>query len=191
MLGLSRQGLGCDACGYYCHSTCASQAPPCPAPPDLLCTALGVHPETGTGTAYEGFLSVSWGQRGRDGCGWLWPGGPSHACLPQVPRPSGVRRGWQRVFAALSDSRLLLFDAPDPRPSPACGALLQALDLRWVLGNEWHETRDRWVGGEPPVAVRPLTCSMNPPGIPSSQPPLSWPPMLSTPSPRTYHASSG
>uniref|UniRef100_A0A5F4W257 non-specific serine/threonine protein kinase n=1 Tax=Callithrix jacchus TaxID=9483 RepID=A0A5F4W257_CALJA len=104
MLGLGRQGLGCDACGYFCHATCAPQAPPCPVPPDLLRTALGVHPETGTGTAYEGFLSV--------------------------PRPSGVRRGWQRVFAALSDSRLLLFDAPDPRLSPTSGALLQALDLR-------------------------------------------------------------
>nr|ACH92555.1 CDC42 binding protein kinase gamma (predicted) [Otolemur garnettii] len=104
MLGLGRQGLGCDVCGYFCHSTCAAKAPPCPVPPDLLHTALGVHPETGTGTAYEGFLSV--------------------------PRPSGVRRGWQRVFAALSDSRLLLFDAPDPRLSPASGALLQALDLR-------------------------------------------------------------
>ncbi|XP_020020576.2 serine/threonine-protein kinase MRCK gamma isoform X1 [Castor canadensis] len=104
MLGLGRQGLGCDACGYLCHSACAPQAPPCPVPPDLLRTALGVHPETGTGTAYEGFLSV--------------------------PRPSGVRRGWQRVYAALSDSRLLLFDAPDPRASPASGALLQALDLR-------------------------------------------------------------
>uniref|UniRef100_A0A452TQF9 Serine/threonine-protein kinase MRCK gamma n=1 Tax=Ursus maritimus TaxID=29073 RepID=A0A452TQF9_URSMA len=104
MLGLGRQGLGCDACGYFCHSACAPQAPPCPVPPDHLRTALGVHPETGTGTAYEGFLSV--------------------------PRPPGVRRGWQRVFAALSDSRLLLFDAPDPRLSPASGALLQALDLR-------------------------------------------------------------
>ncbi|KAM5248465.1 serine/threonine-protein kinase MRCK gamma [Ctenodactylus gundi] len=104
MLGLGRQGLGCDACGYFCHSGCAPQAPPCPVPPDLLRTALGVHPETGTGTAFEGFLSV--------------------------PRPSGVRRGWQRVYAALSDSRLLLFDAPDPRVSPASGALLQALDLR-------------------------------------------------------------
>nr|XP_005577416.2 serine/threonine-protein kinase MRCK gamma isoform X1 [Macaca fascicularis] len=104
MLGLGRQGLGCDACGYFCHTTCAPQAPPCPVSPDLLRTALGVHPETGTGTAYEGFLSV--------------------------PRPSGVRRGWQRVFAALSDSRLLLFDAPDPRLSPPSGALLQVLDLR-------------------------------------------------------------
>uniref|UniRef100_A0A8C9KZT6 non-specific serine/threonine protein kinase n=1 Tax=Panthera tigris altaica TaxID=74533 RepID=A0A8C9KZT6_PANTA len=30
MLGLGRQGLGCDACGYFCHSACAPQAPPCP-----------------------------------------------------------------------------------------------------------------------------------------------------------------
>ncbi|XP_051001922.1 serine/threonine-protein kinase MRCK gamma [Acomys russatus] len=104
MLGLGRQGLGCDTCGYFCHSACAPQAPPCPVPPEQLRTALGVHPETGTGTAYEGFLSV--------------------------PRPSGVRRGWQRVYAALSDSRLLLFDAPDPRGSLASGVLLQALDLR-------------------------------------------------------------
>ncbi|XP_052047648.1 serine/threonine-protein kinase MRCK gamma isoform X2 [Apodemus sylvaticus] len=104
MLGLGRQGLGCDTCGYFCHSACVAQAPPCPVPPELLRTALGVHPETGTGTAYEGFLSV--------------------------PRPSGVRRGWQRVYAALSDSRLLLFDAPDPRGSLASGVLLQALDLR-------------------------------------------------------------
>lgn len=69
-------------------------------------------------------------------------------CLPfpQVPRPSGVRRGWQRVFAALSDSRLLLFDAPDPRLSPASGALLQALDLRWVPGS--GRGRGMRVGGE-------------------------------------------
>lgn len=61
--------------------------------------------------------------------------GRHHAlCVSKVPRPSGVRRGWQRVFAALSDSRLLLFDAPDPRLSPASGALLQTLDLRWVPG---------------------------------------------------------
>ncbi|KAM9221104.1 serine/threonine-protein kinase MRCK gamma isoform 2-T2 [Dugong dugon] len=104
MLGLGRQGLSCDVCGYFCHSTCAPQAPLCPVSPNLLRTTLGVHPETGMGTAYEGFLSV--------------------------PRPSGVRCGWQRVFAALSDSRLLLFDAPDPRLSPASGAFLQALDLR-------------------------------------------------------------
>uniref|UniRef100_A0A8C0R162 non-specific serine/threonine protein kinase n=1 Tax=Canis lupus dingo TaxID=286419 RepID=A0A8C0R162_CANLU len=102
MLGLGRQGLGCDACGYFCHSACVPQAPPCPVPPDHLRTALGVHPETGTGTAYEGFLSV--------------------------PRPSGVRRGWQRVFAALSDSRLLLFDAPDPRLK-AMWSLTSPMDL--------------------------------------------------------------
>ncbi|XP_072495150.1 serine/threonine-protein kinase MRCK gamma isoform X2 [Notamacropus eugenii] len=104
MLGLSRQGLACEACSYFCHSACAPLAPPCPVPPELLRTVLGVNAETGIGTAYEGFLSV--------------------------PRPSGVRRGWQRVFAVLSDLRLLLFDAPDPKLCPASNALLQTLDLR-------------------------------------------------------------
>lgn len=81
------------ACGYFCHSACAPQAPPCPVPPDLLRTALGVHPETGTGTAYEGFLSVSWGWGGG---GWRGraasPAGPPHACLSHRchgPRGSG------------------------------------------------------------------------------------------------------
>ncbi|XP_020823967.1 LOW QUALITY PROTEIN: serine/threonine-protein kinase MRCK gamma [Phascolarctos cinereus] len=104
MLGLSRQGLACEVCSYFCHSTCAPLAPPCPVPPELLRTVLGVNAETGIGTAYEGFLSV--------------------------PRPSGVRRGWQRVFAVLSDLRLLLYDAPDPKLCPASSALIQTLDLR-------------------------------------------------------------
>ncbi|XP_043829061.1 serine/threonine-protein kinase MRCK gamma [Dromiciops gliroides] len=104
MLGLSRQGLACEACNYFCHSSCAPLAPPCPVPPELLRTVLGVNAETGIGTAYEGFLSV--------------------------PRPSGVRRGWQRVFAILSDLRLLLYDAPDPKLPAASSALIQTLDLR-------------------------------------------------------------
>uniref|UniRef100_A0A4X2K3W4 Serine/threonine-protein kinase MRCK gamma n=1 Tax=Vombatus ursinus TaxID=29139 RepID=A0A4X2K3W4_VOMUR len=104
MLGLSRQGLACEACSYFCHSACAPLAPPCPVPPELLRTVLGVNAETGIGTAYEGFLSV--------------------------PRPSGVRRGWQRVFAMLSDLRLLLYDAPDPKLCPTSSALIQTLDLR-------------------------------------------------------------
>lgn len=79
-------------CGYFCHPTCAPQAPPCPVPPALLHTALGVHPETGTGTAYEGFLSVSrrWGRGERAGgqaAGARWD---LCACLPS-PRCHGPR----------------------------------------------------------------------------------------------------
>uniref|UniRef100_F7EZM2 non-specific serine/threonine protein kinase n=1 Tax=Ornithorhynchus anatinus TaxID=9258 RepID=F7EZM2_ORNAN len=92
------------SCGYFCHVACAPLAPPCPVPQELLRTVLGVNPETGIGTAYEGYLSV--------------------------PRPSGVRRGWQRMFATLSDFRLLLYDAPDARVPPASHALAQVLDLR-------------------------------------------------------------
>lgn len=102
------------------------------------------------------------------------PAGPPMLALPpappQVPRPSGVRRGWQRVFAALSDSRLLLFDAPDPRLSPASGALLQALDLRWVPGR--GEGLQRW--GE--AARGPVTSDQ-------LHGPLQGPPVLSHPRP--------
>lgn len=108
-------------CGYFCHPTCAPQAPPCPVPPDLLHTALGVHPETGTGTAYEGFLSVSrrWGRGGRTGRG-PGPGGTFvPACLPPgataLGCPAGlaasVRRPQRLAPAALRCPR------PEAQPS--------------------------------------------------------------------------
>ena len=85
-------------CGYFCHPTCAPQAPPCPVPPDLLHTALGVHPETGTGTAYEGFLSVSrrWGRGGWAGRG-LGPGG---TCVPACLPPGATALGCPAGLAA-------------------------------------------------------------------------------------------
>lgn len=52
-------------------------------PPDLLHVALGVHPETGTGTAYEGFLSVSW-RRGGEG-GHRWAVGLAGPPMPAFP----------------------------------------------------------------------------------------------------------
>ncbi|XP_069036705.1 serine/threonine-protein kinase MRCK alpha-like isoform X2 [Lepisosteus oculatus] len=95
LVGLARQGLQCDACGYACHVTCANSATICP---DTNAKPLGVDPVRGTGTAFTGHLSV--------------------------PRPAGVRKGWQRCFAAVSDFRLFLFDSP---PSPGG---LQVVDIR-------------------------------------------------------------
>lgn len=84
------------ACGYFCHSTCAPQAPPCPVSPDLLCTALGVHPKTGTGTAYEGFLSVSWGWGGGS---WV-QGAAAWQALPCLPSPGAAALGRPAGLAA-------------------------------------------------------------------------------------------
>uniref|UniRef100_A0A670JVS9 non-specific serine/threonine protein kinase n=1 Tax=Podarcis muralis TaxID=64176 RepID=A0A670JVS9_PODMU len=59
LVGLVRQGLTCEACNFVCHVSCLQKT-------------LGVNPTSGTGTAFEGFLSV--------------------------PKPSGVKKGWQRAF---------------------------------------------------------------------------------------------
>jgi len=48
----------------------------------------------------------------------------------QIPKPSGVRKGWQRAFAVVSDCKLFLFDVPEGKSTqPGPGASL-VLDLR-------------------------------------------------------------
>ncbi|XP_051900978.1 serine/threonine-protein kinase MRCK alpha-like isoform X2 [Pristis pectinata] len=88
MVGLIRQGVVCEVCHYSCHAGCSAGAVGCPAPLGQL-RSLGIDPSRGTGTALEGSVSV--------------------------PRPAGVRRGWQRAFAVLSDCRLLVFEAAEPK----------------------------------------------------------------------------
>ncbi|XP_053133251.1 serine/threonine-protein kinase MRCK gamma isoform X1 [Hemicordylus capensis] len=105
LVGLVRQGLACEACPYVCHVPCAAGgASTCPLPPEQLQKTLGVHPASGTGTAYEGFLSV--------------------------PKPAGVKKGWQRAFAVVSDFKIFLFDLPEGRGSPCDVAAAHVTDMR-------------------------------------------------------------
>ncbi|XP_025070708.1 serine/threonine-protein kinase MRCK gamma [Alligator sinensis] len=90
------------ACGLICHVGCAGGALRCPPPPESPRQGLGAG--AGTGTALEGVLSV--------------------------PRPAGVRKGWQRVFAIVSDFRLFLFEAPEGRSSPGGVGATHVIDLR-------------------------------------------------------------
>ncbi|TFK12061.1 microsomal triglyceride transfer protein large subunit-like [Platysternon megacephalum] len=104
MVGLLRQGYACEACNYVCHVSCAGGIAICPTPPEQLRKTMGVNPVTGTGTAFEGYLSV--------------------------PKPAGVKKGWQRAFAMVSDFKLFLYDVPEGRGSQCGVNVMQVMDMR-------------------------------------------------------------
>lgn len=52
--------LPCLVCNFSCHVTCADKAPAvCPVPQDQTKGPLGIDPQRGIGTAYEGHVRVS------------------------------------------------------------------------------------------------------------------------------------
>lgn len=100
MIGLVRQGVCCEVCGYMCHVSCCDGAMICPSPPSQNKRNFGVDPNTGSGTALEGYLSV--------------------------PKPTGVKKGWQRAYVIISDFKVLVYDA-----SSQCNTtILQVIDMR-------------------------------------------------------------
>ncbi|XP_067400030.1 serine/threonine-protein kinase MRCK gamma [Emydura macquarii macquarii] len=104
MVGLLRQGYACEACNYACHVSCAGGTAICPTPPEQLRKTMGVNPVTGTGTAFEGYLSV--------------------------PKPAGVKKGWQRAFVIVSDFKLFLYDVLEGRGSQCGVNVMQVVDMR-------------------------------------------------------------
>ena len=104
LVGLQRQGLFCEACDYTCHVHCADKAPQvCPIPPDTK-RPLGIDPQKGIGTAYEGYV--------------------------RVPKPGGIRKGWSRQYAAICDYKLFLYEINPDRNSSPCTSVFQVLDMR-------------------------------------------------------------
>ncbi|KAJ6656916.1 hypothetical protein lerEdw1_002917 [Lerista edwardsae] len=49
---------------------------------------------------------------------------------PQVPKPSGVKKGWQRAFTAVSDFKIFLFDVPEGKTSQSDVAAMHVTDMR-------------------------------------------------------------
>ncbi|XP_078061511.1 serine/threonine-protein kinase MRCK alpha-like, partial [Mustelus asterias] len=103
MVGLARQGFACEVCNFVCHSACSAEALICPTPPEQI-RSLGIDPVKGTGTAFEGYVSV--------------------------PKPTGVKKGWQRAHGVLCDFKIFLYEAAESRGSPANAALTHVFDLR-------------------------------------------------------------
>lgn len=53
------------------------------------------------------------------------------SCLvSQIPKPSGVKKGWQRAFAVVSDCKLFLYDVPEGKSTQPGVAASLVLDLR-------------------------------------------------------------
>ncbi|KAE8752370.1 hypothetical protein FOCC_FOCC000842 [Frankliniella occidentalis] len=105
MVGLTRQGVVCEVCGFACHMSCCDKVPAvCPVPPDQTKRPLGIDPTRGIGTAYEGYV--------------------------KVPKTGGVKKGWVRQFVVVCDFKLFLYDiSPDRNALPSV-YVSQVLDMR-------------------------------------------------------------
>ncbi|XP_032539782.1 serine/threonine-protein kinase MRCK alpha isoform X7 [Chiroxiphia lanceolata] len=105
MVGLIRQGCTCEVCGFSCHVTCADKAPAvCPIPAEQTKGPLGIDPQKGIGTAYEGHV--------------------------RVPKPAGVKKGWQRALAVICDFKLFLYDVAEGKASQPSVVVSQVIDMR-------------------------------------------------------------
>ncbi|XP_012326621.1 serine/threonine-protein kinase MRCK beta isoform X2 [Aotus nancymaae] len=105
MVGLIRQGYACEVCSFACHVSCKDSAPQvCPIPPEQSKRPLGVDVQRGIGTAYKGHV--------------------------KVPKPTGVKKGWQRAYAVVCDCKLFLYDLPEGKSTQPGVIASQVLDLR-------------------------------------------------------------
>ncbi|CAL1586119.1 unnamed protein product [Knipowitschia caucasica] len=105
MVGLIRQGCTCEVCNFSCHVTCADKAPAvCPVPQDQTKGPLGIDPQRGIGTAYEGTV--------------------------RVPKPTGVKKGWQRAMAVVCDFKLFLYELGEGKATLPSVIVSQVIDMR-------------------------------------------------------------
>lgn len=105
MVGLIRQGFACEVCSFICHVSCKDHAPlVCPIPAEQAKRPQGVDVQRGIGTAYKGYV--------------------------RIPKPSGVKKGWQRAFAVVSDCKLFLYDVPEGKSTQPGVVASLVLDLR-------------------------------------------------------------
>ncbi|XP_028408915.1 serine/threonine-protein kinase MRCK alpha-like [Dendronephthya gigantea] len=148
MIGLRRQGSVCEVCNFSCHVTCMDKAPPvCPIPAEQVNRRpLGIDPQRGTGTAYEGYV--------------------------KVPKPGGIKKGWHRQFAVVCDFKLFLFDAIGDRQTQISQSASLVLDMRdedfsvcSVLASDVIHAHKK----EIPCIFRLTCCQTSPPGTTLTQ----------------------
>ncbi|KAH9523079.1 Serine/threonine-protein kinase MRCK alpha, partial [Bulinus truncatus] len=141
LIGLQRQGIVCEACGYSCHVNCMDKCPQqCPIPPDLA--KRQYDSSKGQGTVLEGFV--------------------------KVPRQGGIKKGWMREYLVVCDFKLFLYEVPADKNTPN-HLLQQVIDMRDdefsaspVLPSDVIHANKKDI----PCIFRVTTAEMNPPGTP-------------------------
>ncbi|XP_075700379.1 serine/threonine-protein kinase MRCK beta isoform X2 [Rhinoderma darwinii] len=105
MVGLVRQGFSCEVCPFACHVSCKDLSPQvCPIPAEQSKRPLGVDVQRGIGTAYKGYV--------------------------RIPKPTGVKKGWQRAYAMVCDCKLFLYDVAEGKSTQPGVMASQVVDLR-------------------------------------------------------------
>ncbi|XP_056403217.1 serine/threonine-protein kinase MRCK beta [Hyla sarda] len=105
MVGLVRQGFSCEVCPFACHVSCKDLSPQvCPIPAEQSKRPLGVDVQRGIGTAYKGYV--------------------------RIPKPTGVKKGWQRAYAVVCDCKLFLYDVAEGKSTQPGVVASQVVDLR-------------------------------------------------------------
>ncbi|XP_042899175.1 serine/threonine-protein kinase Genghis Khan isoform X2 [Parasteatoda tepidariorum] len=143
MIGLCRQGVVCEVCGFACHVTCQEKVPAvCPVPSDQIKRPVGIDPTRGIGTAYEGYV--------------------------KVPKPGGVKKGWMRQFVVVCDFKLFLYDLAQDKSTQPNTWISQVLDMRdeefsvsSVLDSDVIHANKKDI----PCIFRVTTSMLNPPGM--------------------------
>lgn len=58
--------------------------------------------------------------------------------LSQIPKPTGVKKGWQRAYAVVCDCKLFLYEVPEGKSTQPVVTASQVLDLRSELAIFLH-----------------------------------------------------
>ncbi|XP_059087809.1 serine/threonine-protein kinase MRCK beta-like isoform X3 [Tigriopus californicus] len=140
MVGLTRQGVVCEVCGFACHIQCREKVPmSCPVPPDQTKRPLGIDPTRGIGTAYEGYV--------------------------KVPKPGGVKKGWVRQFVVVCDFKLFLYELQATAPSVNVSQVLDMRDPEFEVSSVRESDVIHANKKDVPCIFRVTTSLMDPPGV--------------------------
>ncbi|KAL8615672.1 hypothetical protein ACOMHN_034822 [Nucella lapillus] len=104
LIGVKRQGITCEKCGYVCHISCKENVPQqCPVPADLTKRhPIGSDLNKAGGTMYEGIV--------------------------RVPRNGGIKKGWVREYMVVCDFKLFFYEIPPDKPCPS-QVVQQVIDM--------------------------------------------------------------